>query len=76
VDEGGGLERVIGGFGPHAVIGELAEFIVDQREELGGGFVVTGIDGAENLTGVPTTFLVGWWSWRVAPGIRKKFGVR
>jgi hypothetical protein len=25
---------------------------------------------------VAATVLVGWWSWRIAPGIRRKFNVR
>src|SRR5262249_11668411 len=43
--EGGGVEGVSRGFGGHARGGELPQFVVDEREQLGGGLAVTGRGG-------------------------------
>ena len=42
MDQGGGLEGVVGGLTGHAHGGELAQLVVDEREQVGGGPAVTG----------------------------------
>ena len=42
VDQGGRLERVIRSLGCHPRGGEFAQFVVDERQEFGGGFGVAG----------------------------------
>jgi len=37
VDEGRGLERLAGGFGRHPCDGELAQLVVHERQQVGGG---------------------------------------
>jgi hypothetical protein len=43
VDEGGGLEGVVGALGGHALVRDGAELVVDESEEVGGG---PGVGGA------------------------------
>jgi len=42
VNQGGGLECLVGGLGGHACGGELSQFVVDEREQLRGGVAVAG----------------------------------
>jgi len=35
------------GFGSHACGGEFPQFVVDEREQVGGGFAITSCDGVE-----------------------------
>ena len=46
--QGGGLERVTGRIMGHFVSGELAQFRIDQRQELIGGFRIAVLDGLKN----------------------------
>ncbi len=47
VNEGGGVERVVGTFRGHARRGELPQFVIDEGEQLGGGAAVAGRGGIE-----------------------------
>ena len=47
MDQGGGLEGVLGGLAGHARGGELAQLVVDEREQVGGGLAVTGRRGVQ-----------------------------
>src|SRR5262245_27633556 len=49
VDKSGGLKSLPGRFVGHFVRGEFAEFFVNQRKELIGGFGVTLMDGIQDL---------------------------
>ncbi len=48
VNECGRLERVIGRLGRHAGGGELAQLVVDQRQQSRRGVRVAGVDGGED----------------------------
>ena len=50
VNQGGGLEGVVGGLGGHARGGELPQLVVDEREQVGGGLAVTGRGGVEEAS--------------------------
>src|SRR5262249_1103853 len=45
----GGLERLAGVVVREALSGELAQLVVDEWEQLGGGLGVAGLDGGEDL---------------------------
>ena len=47
VDQGGGLEGVVGRFGGHARGGEPPQLVVDEREQVSGGPAVTGGRGVQ-----------------------------
>jgi hypothetical protein len=49
VDEGGGLERLARRLVDEAVGGELAQLVVDQRQELVGGGGLPFGDGVQDL---------------------------
>jgi len=49
VDESSGLERLSGGFVSHLARGEPAQFLIDQRQKLIGGFGIAGFNGAKKL---------------------------
>src|SRR5262249_21266221 len=49
VDQGRGLERLPGLLARQARGGELAQLVVDEREQLGGGAGVAGLDGGEDF---------------------------
>ena len=42
MNQGGGLEGVVGGLTGHARGGELPQLVVHEREQVGGGLAVTG----------------------------------
>jgi hypothetical protein len=48
VDEGRGLERLPGTLRGDARGGELAQFLVDEREQVGGSVAIAGRGGIEN----------------------------
>ena len=52
VDQGGGVERVAGRLGGHARGGELAQLVVDERQQLGGGLAVARLGGVEEASHV------------------------
>ena len=52
VDQGGGLEGVARLLGGQARGGELAQLVVDEREQFGGGLRVAGRGGVEDLRDV------------------------
>ena len=52
MNEGGGLKSVTGAFAGHLSAGGLAEFVVDERPELGGGLRVAVADGGEEFGGL------------------------
>ncbi len=49
VHERGGLERVAGMLGVHPLLGEGAELLVDEREQLGRGLGIAGSGGVEQV---------------------------
>ncbi len=49
VDEGGGLEGLTRLLGGQPDGGEFAQFVVDKREQFGGGLRVSTVDGAQEL---------------------------
>ena len=48
VNQGCGLKRLAGPFLRKPRIGELAELLIDEREQVGRGPRVTRVDGREN----------------------------
>ena len=50
VDQGGGVEGVAGGLGRHARGGERPQFVVDERQEVGGGLAVAGRGSIEKAS--------------------------
>jgi hypothetical protein len=50
VDQGGGVERVPGSLGGHFRGGELAQLVVDEREQFRGGPAVTIIGGFDQMS--------------------------
>ena len=49
VDQGGGLEGLAGLLRGHPRGGELAQLVVDEREQLGGGLGVALLDGGQDV---------------------------
>jgi hypothetical protein len=47
MNEGGGLERVVGRLAGHSRGGELAQLVVDEREQVSGGPAISGRRGIE-----------------------------
>ena len=47
MNQRGGVERVAGFLRGHACGGELAQLVVDEREQVGRGLAVTGRGGVE-----------------------------
>ena len=42
MDQGGGLQRLVGGFGRHPCGGELPQLVVHERQQVGRGLAVAG----------------------------------
>ena len=47
MNQGGGLEGVVGRLAGHARGGELPQLVVDEREQVGGGLAVAGRGGVQ-----------------------------
>ena len=47
MNQGGRLEGLVGGLVGHPRGGELAQLVVDEREQVGGGLAVTGRRGVQ-----------------------------
>ena len=59
VDEGGGLERMAGGFAGHLPRRQTAEFIVNDEEKFGGGFCITVFHPFQNMRELAQVFRIG-----------------
>src|SRR5665213_2541368 len=49
VHQGGRLQRMSGRFSGHAMPGQLAQLIINQRQQLAGGLGLATVDGLEDL---------------------------
>src|ERR1017187_2942294 len=60
VDEGSGLERLIRSFVRHSCGREPAQFVVDQRQQFGGGVRITLLGTFENARHIAAWFGLGF----------------
>jgi hypothetical protein len=48
VNQGGGLERLTGGFVRHPGGRQFTQFLIDQREQFVGGLGIASLDGRQD----------------------------